>query len=602
MKPPTPKKKLLGRRLAMLTMALALLVLGLTLFFWLRDYLEENRLIDQVAKGQSRERLEAIERLAEKGSLRALPILLRLKTDQDNDEADGARSMIESLIHEAIDRIIEKRGPEAVRALAGGLLDGERAVRSAALDVLLDLGPRAKAAIPLLAQALQDPETSVRLKAARALFEAGAEPDLFLPALMEALQSGDCDDRGEVANSLFFMERPLSPWLPNFLECLKKHAEAALWNPDLQSVIDAPFLLLGKEAVPALRALLGDVKAPVRRAATRALGKLGGLAREAVPELIDMAKSSGEDVEARQAAVTALGEIGPAAQAAVPVLVEMLSTKNMALRCQAAAALGKLGPAAAAAVPALLECVGYVHSVPPHYAPSSRYGLNLTGAALEALGRIHADAGAVLPRLRRSLSFDDEYLRIKAVKALLAYGPEAREALPELEIRFRDPCITVSIWAGAAVAAIAPERAPPLIDEILQAIPHWPDSGWKSAAFKALGKLGPAARKAVPLLIKQALLESPKKPHVDFRPSRWRALDALDSIGFEAGDLRPLIEAIEDPDHGRRLRAAQALGRLGPAARCAAPTLQAALEERGSGPRQAARWALRQIEPQLAAR
>jgi HEAT repeat protein len=103
-----------------------------------------------------------------------------------------------------------------------------------------------------------------------------------------------------------------------------------------------------------------------------------------------------------------------------------------------------------------------------------------------------------------------------------------------------------------------------------------------------LGRLGPAARAALPALTE--LLSDPV-PDV-----RCKAPGALVSIaGPETGVVLALIKALEGQDSAVRGESARALGRLGPAAQAAIPPLLEALRD------PAVRWraikALSKIDP-----
>ena len=80
----------------------------------------------------------------------------------------------------------------------------------------------------------------------------------------------------------------------------------------------------------------------LRRAAARALGRIGPKAKPAVPALAKLLKDG--DVLLRWSTAKALGEIDPAAPTAAAVLAEALKDKNREVREAAASALGKTIP------------------------------------------------------------------------------------------------------------------------------------------------------------------------------------------------------------------------------------------------------------------
>lgn len=115
-------------------------------------------------------------------------------------------------------------------------------------------------------------------------------------------------------------------------------------------------------------------------------------------------------------------------------------------------------------------------------------------------------------------------------------------------------------------------------------------------AAQALGRFGPGAKEAVPLLVRA--LQSPSTEVREF------AVDALGRIGLEPQTVVPAIVAEADlpPEHinyallapFRRL-AARALGRYGPAATAAVPVLEKALQNEDPLYRAQAAWALWRI-------
>jgi HEAT repeat protein len=180
-------------------------------------------------------------------------------------------------------------------------------------------------AVPGLTEALKEKKEGVAGRAARALGQIGAPAKSAVPALIERIDKGKGKTRDDA----------------EAIEALLK--------------ID-PRSRDSKAAVPALRAIVRQPPSnPCRVHAVVALGKMGRLAKDAVP---DLAKVLGEDpVKAgmvRFHAATALGKIGEDAKAAVPDLVKLLKDKKAGPgRRTVAVALGQMGPAAKEAVDAL---------------------------------------------------------------------------------------------------------------------------------------------------------------------------------------------------------------------------------------------------------
>jgi tRNA A-37 threonylcarbamoyl transferase component Bud32 len=93
------------------------------------------------------------------------------------------------------------------------------------------------------------------------------------------------------------------------------------------------------------------------------------------------------------------------------------------------------------------------------------------------------------------------------------------------------------------------------------------DQRWRAA--EALGSLGSEAKPAVPALT--AALRDPNET------VRWRAAEALGKVGVEAADAVPGLIASLDGAEMLATEAAKALGRLGPVASAAVPALGNAL-------------------------
>ncbi len=196
---------------------------------------------------------------------------------------------------------------------------------------------------------------------------------------------------------------------------------------------------------------------------------------------------------ARAAAAQTLGRMGIDARAVVPELTQIL---NDPLRCYPfvvdeaiVRAVGDIGLPARPAIPALVRNVGKDR--------------DLDRAVQESVARILSAAHvseevAVLARLLKSA---DPGERLRAAKQLFALGPDARAALPELTAALLDPDRDVSRQVLLALQAIRPGAG-----ASKQAIGVYardlsdPDEAVRLRAAKALAKLGPAARPALPAL------------------------------------------------------------------------------------------------------
>lgn len=108
-------------------------------------------------------------------------------------------------------------------------------------------------------------------------------------------------------------------------------------------------------------------------------------------------------------------------------------------------------------------------------------------------------------------------------------------------------------------------------------------------AARAIGEIGPAARSAIPVLIKM-MNDTGLDSNVGMA-----ATDAFGRIGPEA--IPYLMKALKDRDVETRSNAASALGDFGPAAKDAVPLLIEAAKDKNLGLRQSSTRALGRIGP-----
>jgi len=159
--------------------------------------------------------------------------------------------------------------------------------------------------------------------------------------------------------------------------------------------------------------------------------------------------------------------------------------------------------------------------------------------------------------------------RADALRAIGAFGPDARSAIDEIAHAFGDPEPEVRIAAAWALSQLGPAGTH-AVPSLRRALADR-DARVRSLAAVALRSVGPQAAGAVPDLI-QALRDSAAFV-------RAPAADALGSIGPAAkAAVRPLAERLSTADEVYVLRSvAAALGNVGPDAAEALPVLQKAL-------------------------
>jgi HEAT repeat protein len=353
------------------------------------------------------------------------------------------------------------------------------------------------------------------------------------------------------------------------------------------------------------------------------IGLIGPEAKRAATPLSALLKDS--EAPVRLAAASALARIEPGHSAAARLLLETLKDKSLTLRLQAVDALWSLEASVPGTVPALIATAR-----DPEKKLRER-----SAAALRSLLRAVPPPDAVsVADLVGALRAGDEDARRLAVIAL-RHKPaaELRPIVPDIATMLRDGNAWVRAEAAGTLARLDPKHRTlaPVLVQILEDSTHkhvYPGGMIRKAALDALGRIGPAARHAVPALC-QAIEEYREVPE---------AVEILKQLGGEAkaaagvlqkvvkrpapvpypelpmlaaatlADVAPtapgnepaialLIIWVKDRTKRMddRLTAVAALGRFGAPAAAAIPALEEALKDQFQEIRQAAAVALKQI-------
>jgi len=301
---------------------------------------------------------------------------------------------------------------------------------------------------------------------------------------------------------------------------------------------------------------------------------------------------AGKQVKARQAAVTALEIFGPKVPGVLPALMEALDKDpDPDIRQNVAQVLGRMGVEARIAVEPLGQAVRKDKSAKVRAA-----------AALALGGRMVPHSKVAVLVLAEALRDPEPGVREAAAKALKDLGDHAQPALPQLIEVLRDPKadrftrtyavqLVAKLGAGGdaalqiLAATFAEKDGPPSV---------------RIAAAEALGRYGPAAEPAVPVLaaslksgpvpvrraaaaalykIGAAALSAWPEVKVALRDDdaavRSEAVRVAGIIGKERREVVPVLAniAVQDANVETRLAAIQELGQLGNVAREAVPTL-----------------------------
>jgi HEAT repeat protein len=313
-----------------------------------------------------------------------------------------------------------------------------------------------------------------------------------------------------------------------------------------------------------------------------ALAGIHTRAEEVVPVLVELIGDGDSDV--RGVVAHALGSYGERAAPAVPALMRAADAGELHDQMAAVHALGRIGPAAREAVPVLLR---KFTAPPPKDNP---FALNLRLTVATSLGGIGADSAPAVPALTAALEEDDAALWEAAALALARIGPAARPALPAIErTAARHPGEKSELAVAFAKVQLgnAAEGW-----EALKAMAL--DSASTHAVFDTLLELGPAS---APVL--EAVVRSDSS-------NGWWAVQSLQKLPPDAAAKAvPALAQVLSAGRPKQRGPLQAkfdeaivtLGRLGPAAREAAPVLRdLASKSPHAATREAAAAALARVE------
>jgi HEAT repeat protein len=350
------------------------------------------------------------------------------------------------------------------------------------------------------------------LEAARALLRLEDHPTAPLRVLVAALR-----------------EDPRRGLRPFALECLSDN----LARPWRSLVLPPPphTTAIPHEAVPSLFELLADEGQRPR--AARVLGGMTHAAEKIVPQVNALLPTADSSLCGYLLAI--VGKLGPAAKGTVPEILRRLARdRSEETRRAAFAALRTLGPEAKEAIPVLLEAAkdpkapGHSEAfwTLGHVGAGSKEVLDVLvgvlrdrkvgrpgradgrSAAAWALARLGPAAKPAIPALRAALLDDDAIVRVHATAALVAAGEDSEAHFRLLLRAWRDtydPEESYSILPQLldALGLLGSRAAPavPRLVELLERTPadrHDPDH--RTEAARALGRIGPGAKAALPRL------------------------------------------------------------------------------------------------------
>src|SRR5262245_8588645 len=257
------------------------------------------------------------------------------------------------------------RPPKFVRQLADEVTKAkDPRDRARAVEALAQIGPKAEVAIPALRAALDDDDRLVQARAIEALGRIGPAAKSAIPQLMEFLKPkrnlDDSDARAVVRRQAFLgvtkdaLVGIGEPAVPAVAELLVSDvAREQAIGAELLARIGPP----AKNALPDLERLFKSSKDPVVRIWTAAASVRAGGEEKAPVEFL-RATMMGGKAQLDDMAAKALAEIGPPA---LPILMEVLTGKNKRAAASAQIGLRRLGPAALDPLSKLLQTKDRAH-------------------------------------------------------------------------------------------------------------------------------------------------------------------------------------------------------------------------------------------------
>jgi hypothetical protein len=449
-------------------------------------------------------------------------------------------------------------------------------VREEAVDVLQEFGAEAKAAVPRLSQLYQTDVPAVRRRAALALWRIDRQVGPANEVLTEMLRFDTAGRRVRAAQLLLLMGRPAAELVGPLVDLLREGGDMSV-----SMQITSAIAMLGDAAVPALRNALRDARGDHRIQLMTAVASLGSTARELLPELQSLRKDA--DPRTRFMALRIVHQLAPKDETVFADLVAAGNSTDQGMRREALQATQSLTSRSKALAPLFRGFLRDSDTMTRCRAAASLYLCDRSTLA------------ETLPIIRKVIQDETNPNWSQAVMFLSAFGPDAKDAIPDLEAMLKQPNGRNYSYAVTYVCrSMGPDSVPLLVDMLED-----PQNYYRTLNQQTLTDLGPAAMpqllRALPQkspMAKQAALDAIQR----FGPGmqkdaaaiakyladadasvRDRALAVLENLGPDAADsIASLVEALRDPkiDDAKRLRVIALLGRIGPAAKETLPEIE----------------------------
>jgi HEAT repeat protein len=443
--------------------------------------------------------------------------------------------------------------------------------------------PPANSAIAQLRQTLKDPDSEKRLNAAFAVGDLAHDLNKMVLELMAMVRDPEVRVRRAAAEALGLIGPQARMAYAALLEATREDSDELVRTQSQQAInkIGPPKV----SDVAHLLATLDDAKSTraMKVAAAQNLGLIGADARATAKENLEAALNN-VDAAVRVNAAVALwrvtGRTGAdpvLSQSVLEVLMAGLKDFDPGVRAQAAEGLWEMQAQAR-------DAAGPLEAVLGDNDPLVRQ------RAVRALWAIGPPAKAQVPKLLETLRDKDAKVRVYAAKALwrIAYQ---KDGVPVLCDALKSPDVLLRQMAADGLKKICDEaranhipfveKDPKVKVSIASAVPSLidalkdSDSDVRGLAALSLGLIGPDARVAVPMLVKQ-LRAATTDP--GFRAEIAFALIGISEPSRDA--VVALTDCLDDRDNTVRVFAARALYTLERKADAVVPTLINVLNDR----------------------
>ncbi|MEZ6126348.1 MAG: HEAT repeat domain-containing protein [Planctomycetaceae bacterium] len=438
----------------------------------------------------------------------ALPQLIPLLKDDD--------------LRADVIRTIGRMGPTAVPDLfAAG--DSSPATSDNLAAAIAAIGPTA---IPEIIQALRTSSISAQTLAAISLSHIQPLPSDAFEPLVECLTTSHPSLQAAAASALRSCNRSDERLVAGLIRC----AESSDGQVRAAGIGTLASLNVASEIItPLLTAALQDSVAEVRVHAIAAIQNRKGNAATVLPNIRQALRDDSPIV--RAAAAAALGGMKADAMPVADDLLTLLTDADVQVQQASAQAIGDIGIATSESFRGLANLLNT--DQPPLLVTTLT---TLKSVSWPENSVNEEDQERILPLLRHS----DPTVRIAAVRCFAAIQKDHQKSVPVLTDVLSDEDWTVRRAAGEALGAIGP-AARIAVPQLFRLMANDLDSDYSRTALRAIDAAGP---EALPVL-----LEGLKS---DDRRRRYYAAFLIGKIGPEAQEAVPLLkEMIEQADSDR---------------------------------------------------